>query len=118
MAAVNDPTTPPSPAATVIPSNDENKPVTPKPTNRRPANADSSVGANSNAYDNMGVDDGLLDPDSNSGNPATPRPAGPDATEPGDVEVPATPGGREQPRGQPRPGPRPDNPVMFKSKII
>ena len=90
---------------------------------RRPAdlpNNGLTISAGSrNPRENVGVDDGLLD-NGNGGGPIGPKPhpAGPDAIEPGevDVEEPEIGGGRGgQPRPEPRPRPRPENPVKKKS---
>jgi hypothetical protein len=72
-----------------------------------------------NTRENIGVDDGLLEPGGPTG--PKPHPAGPDAIEPGevDVEEPGIGVGRgEQPRPEPRPRPRPENPVKRKTICI
>lgn len=71
--------------------------------------------ANTNAHENIGVDDGLLDDDNTGSTNPNPRPAGPEVIEPGEVdaEEPGISGGRHPlPRGPvPTPGPRPEFPV-------
>lgn len=83
---------------------------------RRPADLPNtnepsvSAASRNSTRENIGVDDGLLDPGGPTG--PKPHPAGPDATEPGEVDVEEPEmGGGEQPRPEPRPRPRPENPV-------
>lgn len=71
----------------------------------------------SNTRGSVGVDDGLLD-DGNAAGPTGPKPypAGPDATEPGEVDVEGPvvdDERRETPRPEPRPRARPENPVRM-----
>jgi hypothetical protein len=103
---------------------DENGPVETIPleeTIRKPANLPNSepsaAGPSRNTSENIGVDDGLLD-SGNGGGPTGPKPhpAGPDAIEPGEVDVEEPEigdRGGEQPRPGPRPSPRPENPVTL-----
>ena len=69
-----------------------------------------SAASRNSTHENIGVDDGLLGPGGPTG--PKPHPAGPDATEPGEVDVEEPErGGGEQPRPEPRPRPHPENPV-------
>lgn len=94
---------------------DDLRPLTPTNKPRNEANV-----ATLSSHDNLGVDDGLLDSDGTGPTVSKPHPAGPEANEPGEVdaEEPGRRVGGEGPQINPRPRPRPDNPVRIINQSV